>query len=83
MLTENMEHQLREIFAVVLDLPNERIVPELSPDTCASWDSLQHIHLVSAIDETFGIELPVEAQIEMMTFDLTVDVVREAISAKV
>jgi acyl carrier protein len=78
-----MEHKLREIFAVVLDLPKESVVPELSPDTCASWDSLQHIHLVCAIDESFGIELSVEQQIEMMTFDLTLDVVREATSSGV
>ncbi len=83
MSTKNLEHQLRAIFAVVLDIPNESIVPELSPDTCAGWDSLKHIHLVCAVDETFGIELSVEQQIEMMTFDLTVDVVREAVADKV
>lgn len=79
MTAENLEDQLRQIFSVVLDVPSEEILPELSPDTCSTWDSLHHIHLISAIDETFAIQLSVEQQIEMMTFDLTIDVVREAL----
>ena len=77
-----LEGQLREIFAVVLNIPPDNVVPELSPETCNQWDSLQHIHLVGAMEETFGIEISVEQQIEMMTFDLTIDVVQEAISGK-
>lgn len=76
LLTEN----LKTLFATVLELPIERITLELSPDNCAEWDSLRHIHLVSAIDETFEISLTFEQQMEIMTFDLAIDVVTEALS---
>ena len=79
MSAESVETKLREIFATVLDLPAEEVVDSLSPDTCAKWDSLHHIHLVSAIDETFSIELTFEQQIEILNFDLAVEVVREAL----
>ena len=70
---------MREIFAAILQLPPEKIVFGLSPDDCEKWDSLHHIHLVNAINETMGVDLTVEQQIEMLTFDLAVEVVQEAI----
>ncbi len=74
----NIEDRVREIFAAVLNLPPEKVVLELSPDDCEQWDSLHHIQLVNAINETLEIDLTVEQQVEMLTFDLAVEVVTEA-----
>lgn len=79
MTREEIAETLRPIFAAVLKLPLEEVGPGLSPETCESWDSLQHIHLMSAIDETFGISLDIERQIEILNFDLGVEVVHEAL----
>ncbi|HJN60421.1 MAG TPA: phosphopantetheine-binding protein [Alphaproteobacteria bacterium] len=78
MSEQNIEGRVREIFAAVLQLPPEAVVLELSPDDCEQWDSLHHIHLVNAINETLGVDLTVEQQIEMLTFDLAVEVATEA-----
>jgi acyl carrier protein len=72
---------LRAIFAAVLDLPVSAVTGELSPDNCEKWDSLHHIHLVSAIEEEFDLKLGVEAEVEILSFDLAVLVVCEALSA--
>ena len=77
-----VEDKLLEVFATVLNLSSESITKDLSPDSCATWDSLQHIHLINAIDEVFGITLTFEQQMEIMTFDLATDVVREALAPK-
>ncbi len=77
MTRDEVAEQLRTIFAAVLQLSPEAVGPELSPDTCEAWDSLHHIHLMSAIDETFGITLDIEQQIEILTFNLGVEVVYE------
>ena len=74
----NIEKRVREIFVAVLQIPPELVVLALSPDDCEQWDSLHHIHLVNAINETLEIDLTVEQQIEMLTFDLAVEVVKEA-----
>lgn len=79
MIDDATEQSLREIFATVLEIPLDEVVPSLSPDSCANWDSLRHIHLVSAIEETFGVKLTVEQQLEIMNFDLAVEVVRETV----
>ena len=73
--------RLREVFAAILDLPPEQIVPSLSPDTCEKWDSLHHIHLVNAIQETFGLSLDVEQQVEIFTFELGEVIVWDALKA--
>ena len=78
MSDQNIEERVREIFAAILQLPPEKIVLGLSPDDCEQWDSLHHIHLVNAINETLGVDLTVEQQIEMLTFDLAVEVAKEA-----
>jgi acyl carrier protein len=71
---------LTEIFAAVLQLPAGSIDPTLSPDTCEMWDSLHHLHLMSAIDETFAFHLDMEQQVEILTFDLAVEIVCEALA---
>ena len=77
-----VQEKLVKVFAVVLKIPAESVTEDLSPDSCATWDSLHHVHLVSAIDEVFGITLTFEQQMEIMTFDLARDVVREAVAGK-
>ena len=62
--------RLREIFATVLDMQPAEIIQGLSPDSCEKWDSLHHIHLINAIQETFDISLDVEQQVEILTFEL-------------
>ena len=75
----DVDAQMRGIFSVVFNQPPESFTNRFSPDTCSRWDSLQHIHLVNAIDEEFGIKLTIEQQMEVMSFDLAVEVVREII----
>jgi acyl carrier protein len=75
MIRNDVTEALREIFATILELPPASVTAELSPDTCEKWDSLHHIHLVSAIEERFEITLGVEAEVEILTFELAVIVV--------
>lgn len=74
-----VEAQMREIFSAVFNLPPESFSNGFSPDTCSRWDSLQHVHLVNAIDQEFGTQLTIEQQMEIMSFDLAIEVVHEAL----
>ncbi len=77
MADESIAVRLKEIFSVVLEISVADIGPELSPDSCEKWDSLRHIHLMNAIDESFCITLSLEQQMEALTFDLALEVVTE------
>ena len=69
------EQRLKAVFSAVLDVPVEQVVPELSPQTCEKWDSLNQIHLISAIEEEFGIEIDFGDQMRLLSFAIAVEIV--------
>ena len=46
-------------------VPADRIGPASSPQTIETWDSIQHLNLVLALEERFGLQLSPE-EIEQM-----------------
>jgi acyl carrier protein len=57
--------QVRAIASDVFGVSPAKISPESSPETIESWDSMQHLNLVLAVEEKFGIQLAPE-EIEQM-----------------
>lgn len=51
--------------ADVLAVPAEEINDASSPDTVESWDSLNHLNLVMAIEEEFKVSLTPDDTLEM------------------
>jgi acyl carrier protein len=49
--------RLQEISADLFNLPKERITLESSPASIECWDSLQHLNLILAIEQDFGLSL--------------------------
>ena len=78
---DEIESTLKDIFADMFDVARSDIDAETSPDTMPEWDSLAHVRLISAIEEAFAIKLPPEDQVEMLTFDLVVDVLADRLGA--
>ncbi len=76
---EEVRRTLVDIFVTVLGLPESAIRDGLSPDNCTTWDSLRHIQLCTAIDQSFGIALDIAQQVEMLNFGLALDTVLRAL----
>jgi acyl carrier protein len=51
--------------SAVLGVPAENIDDRTSPDTVPTWDSMQHLQLVLALEQEFGLAFEVE-EIEAM-----------------
>lgn len=51
-----IDDSLRRIFADIFQVPVDSIQPDSSPETISSWDSLQHLNLVLALEQEFGIQ---------------------------
>ena len=49
---------LINLVAKVLNVKTEDLSYESSMDEIEEWDSLNHLRLVSEIEESFGIEIP-------------------------
>jgi acyl carrier protein len=57
--------QVLAIASDVFGVPSAKLSANSSPETVESWDSMQHLNLVLAIEEKFGIQLDPE-EIEQM-----------------
>ncbi len=52
------EDQLKSVMAAMLGIEAAQIGPETSTDTVPQWDSVRHMNLVIALEESFGITIP-------------------------
>ena len=54
-MTASTFEQVRGIASDVFGVPADTITAESSPQSIESWDSMQHLNLVLAIEERFGV----------------------------
>ena len=64
-MTAGTFEQVRNIASDIFGIPVEKITAESSPETIENWDSMQHLNLVLAVEEKFGVQLDPE-DIEQM-----------------
>lgn len=62
---EDSMTQLNTLMAVVLTIPENEIVDDLSMSRTDIWDSLRHMELIIAIEERFGVDLTGDDIVEM------------------
>jgi len=60
-----VEDRLYRTIAKVLGVAPGELSEETSPETVASWDSLNHLNLVMALESEYGISLSPEDTLEM------------------
>lgn len=61
-----MNPELRSVFADTLGLDPDAVTADTSRQSEPAWDSLNHLRLVTAVEETFRIRLSM-AQIQAVT----------------
>ena len=64
-MTANVLEQVRNVASDIFGIPANKITVDSSPETIESWDSVQHLNLVLALEEKFGVQLEPE-DIEQM-----------------
>lgn len=52
-----MNEKLVEIVSELFDLEPGQVTDELTPDDVELWDSLNHLRLVTAVEQEFGVKL--------------------------
>ncbi len=72
-----MTDKLIDLFADVLEVEASSLNDESSPETIESWDSLAAMHLVAAIEETFGTQLKTKEIMKMSSIGLARGVLKE------
>ena len=53
----DIDRRVRQLAVELLDVPEAEITSATSPETIEAWDSLQHLNLMMALEDAFGVEL--------------------------
>ncbi len=69
------EEKLIEVIADTFDIDEEDVNPGLDNQTLANWDSLNHLRLVTALEQAFGVSLSMEEINSMHSYDKIVEYV--------
>jgi acyl carrier protein len=80
-LTASMFEQVRNVASDIFGIPADKITPESSPETIENWDSMQHLNLVLAVEEKFGVQLDPEDIEQMKNIGAVAKVVEKLQSA--
>ena len=64
-MTASTFEQVRSVASDIFGIPADKISADSSPETIENWDSMQHLNLVLAVEEKFGVQLNPE-DIEQM-----------------
>ena len=64
-MVEEVEKRVRFIVADLFNLTPSMVETDSSPQQIAGWDSMQHLNLVLALEQEFGVQFGPD-QIEQM-----------------
>ena len=74
-----MRDKIRQIMSAIFDVPISEISDSSSPDTIEKWDSLNHLNLVTSLEEEFDVRFSDEEIIEMLNFQLITLILQQKI----
>ena len=80
-MTASTFDQVRKVASDIFGIPANQITAESSPETIDNWDSMQHLNLVLAIEEKFGVQLDPEDIEEMKNIGAVAALVEKLQSA--
>lgn len=75
--TEDARQRLYQTIESTLGVPSGTVSPTSSPETVSSWDSLNHLNLVMALEAEFDITLSADDVLDMRTVGLIETILRE------
>jgi acyl carrier protein len=74
-----MEEEIKIILSDVFSIEISSIDKSTSQDTVANWDSIGHLNLITAIEESFDIYFEEEEIIQMLNFELVCLITNERV----
>lgn len=77
-MNNSLEDRLDKVFTTTLGLA--KVGKNLSQKNCASWDSVNHLSLILALESEFGIQFEPEEIATMLTRADVLSVIEKKIS---
>lgn len=65
---ENIEARIKDVMSVVFEIDSESINEDSSQDNIVGWESIKTLDLIVALEEEFGVTIPLEEVGNMTNF---------------
>ncbi len=75
--------KVQDLVAQIFGIDRALVLPESTPETIETWDSLQHLNLVLALEQEFQIQFSPEEIEQLQSVELISMLVEEKISCEV
>ena len=69
---EDVRERVLETIASVLGVPRQSVDPGAAPGVTPGWDSLAHMRIVLAVEDRFGIHIPDQAVVQLLSAEAMV-----------
>ncbi len=77
-----MEEKIKQIMSDVFSIETTIIDKNTSQDSVDNWDSIGHLNLITALEESFEIYFEEEEIIQMLNFELVCLITSEHLEFK-
>ena len=77
----NVQDDIRVIAGDLFSVPATQIHAGSSPETIENWDSVQHLSLVLAVEEKFGVQFSPEEIEKMRTIGAITDLIEQKLQS--
>lgn len=74
--TQSVETRVKSVFASLFPIEVSSITATTGPEQIETWDSLNHMSLVSGLESEFQISFDVEEIMQMENVGATISIVR-------
>ncbi len=79
MENEVIKNRILEVMSVVFGVKKEELPSNASPDLIETWDSLNHMNLIVALEEEFGVEFTDEEMVDFLDFNTIESIIKEKV----
>jgi acyl carrier protein len=52
-----MEKKIKNIMSEIFEIKEDEVIDDLKPDDVSLWDSLNHLKMITALEEVFDVKL--------------------------
>jgi acyl carrier protein len=77
-----MKKKLTSIMASIFEVDPSVINENTSPDSLETWDSINHMNLIQALEEQFEVNFSDKEVVDMMNFKVVELILKEKLPAK-
>lgn len=78
----DMKKAVCEIIGTIMGVPPESVNETSSPETLSNWTSLNHMNLILALEQEFGVRFTDAQVVELLSVQAIMNALEERLSGK-